>query len=280
MRKRNSVILDHLLDIASMLPWWVDCALAAAAYFALHHLSLKKVPVTAAPGQLGEAMAHTFGVTLATIGQYVIPAILLVGAVISVSRRMKRQGLLSRATGESLPAISEEISWREFEMLVGEFYRTKGYRVEERGGAGSDGGVDLVLRSDSETVLVQCKHWNARTVGIKVLRELYGVLVSEGASRAILITSGQVSAEALAFCRDKPLEIVTGKDFDHMVRAARYRQSPSTQGSAGMPKPSSETGCPLCGSPMVKRKAARGNYAGSYFYGCSKYPKCRGTRPL
>ncbi|MCG3201462.1 MAG: hypothetical protein NFCOHLIN_01332 [Gammaproteobacteria bacterium] len=206
MSRRRSGLLDDLLDIASALPWWVDCVLAAVAYLVLHHISLKKVPVTSAPGQLGEAMAQTFGVTLASIGQYVIPAIFLVGAVISVSRRIKREGLLSRVTAKSLPAISEEITWREFEMLVGEFYRTKGYRVEERGGAGSDGGVDLVLRSDTETVLVQCKHWNARTVGIKVLRELYGVLVSEGASRAVLITSGQVSEEAAAFCRDKPFE--------------------------------------------------------------------------
>lgn len=34
--------------------------------------------------------------------------------------------------------------------------------------------------------------------------------------------------------------------------------------------------CPKCGAIMVKRKAARGLNAGREFYGCSKYPKCRG----
>jgi DNA topoisomerase I len=34
----------------------------------------------------------------------------------------------------------------------------------------------------------------------------------------------------------------------------------------------SET-CPECGSPMKLRPGRRG-----YFLGCSKYPKCRGTR--
>jgi len=35
--------------------------------------------------------------------------------------------------------------------------------------------------------------------------------------------------------------------------------------------------CPKCGSLMVKRKARKGKYAGNEFYGCSTYPKCRGT---
>ena len=38
-------------------------------------------------------------------------------------------------------------------------------------------------------------------------------------------------------------------------------------------------GCPTCGSPMKLRTARRGTSAGESFYGCSKFPKCRGTRP-
>ncbi len=34
--------------------------------------------------------------------------------------------------------------------------------------------------------------------------------------------------------------------------------------------------CPKCGAPMVKRTAVKGPNAGKTFYGCSKYPKCRG----
>jgi DNA-binding helix-hairpin-helix protein with protein kinase domain len=37
--------------------------------------------------------------------------------------------------------------------------------------------------------------------------------------------------------------------------------------------------CPRCGSPMVKRTARRGKRRGA-FYGCSRYPSCRGTRPF
>jgi ATP-dependent DNA helicase RecQ len=37
--------------------------------------------------------------------------------------------------------------------------------------------------------------------------------------------------------------------------------------------------CPKCGSTMVRRKARVGKNAGGFFYGCSKYPQCRGTLP-
>ena len=36
--------------------------------------------------------------------------------------------------------------------------------------------------------------------------------------------------------------------------------------------------CPQCGAPMVLRTAARGSNAGNRFWGCSKYPQCRGIR--
>ena len=37
------------------------------------------------------------------------------------------------------------LSWRDFEALVGEGFRHRGFAVTERGGGGSDGGVDLAL---------------------------------------------------------------------------------------------------------------------------------------
>jgi restriction system protein len=36
--------------------------------------------------------------------------------------------------------------------------------------------------------------------------------------------------------------------------------------------------CPQCGSSMVKRTAKKGSNAGEMFWGCTSYPKCKGTR--
>lgn len=58
--------------------------------------------------------------------------------------------------------------------------------------------------------------------------------------------------------------------------------------STGCPPPSSLSSpskpgtpsCPDCGSAMVRRTARQGARAGSDFWGCSDYPKCRGTRDI
>ncbi len=36
--------------------------------------------------------------------------------------------------------------------------------------------------------------------------------------------------------------------------------------------------CPKCGSGMVLRTATKGQYSGKQFYGCSRFPKCKGIR--
>ena len=49
------------------------------------------------------------------------------------------------------------------------------------------------------------------------------------------------------------------------------------QAEAAAGKPEKQTLlCPKCGAPMVLRTAARGANAGRQFYGCSRYPACRG----
>ena len=46
----------------------------------------------------------------------------------------------------------------------------------------------------------------------------------------------------------------------------------------GKPRTNSVS-CPMCGSPMIARTARRGRAPGRRFYGCSRFPSCRGTRP-
>ncbi|MFC3118296.1 topoisomerase DNA-binding C4 zinc finger domain-containing protein [Jhaorihella thermophila] len=38
--------------------------------------------------------------------------------------------------------------------------------------------------------------------------------------------------------------------------------------------------CPRCGASMVRRIARRGPNAGGQFWGCSRYPRCKGTRNI
>jgi restriction system protein len=41
-------------------------------------------------------------------------------------------------------------------------------------------------------------------------------------------------------------------------------------------QPEAVRACPKCGSEMVLRVAKKGLHAGKIFWGCSKFPECRG----
>jgi len=149
--------------------------------------------------------------------------------------------------------------------------------VTPRGGSTADGGVDLNVRHVSgERLIVQCKHWRNRRVGVKPLRELWGVLPDENADGAVFITSGSFSADALAFATGKRLELIDGTKLRTIIaavkRAGAAERATAPAPAAAVPQ------CPRCGSPMVLRTATRGANAGEKFWGCSTYPGCRGTR--
>jgi restriction system protein len=184
------------------------------------------------------------------------------------------------------------LTWQDFERQVAEVYRQQGYRVDEVGGGGADGGVDLRLRRGGQTSIVQCKRWKRYKVGVKPVRELYGVMAAEKADRAIFIASGVYTDEALRFAEGKPVELVDGAQLAQMLR--RFQQSlkqalePSMVPPAPVPHPvqvaeiPARPKCPRCGSDMVLRRAKKGAHAGREFWGCSLYAKtgCGGVREV
>lgn len=114
------------------------------------------------------------------------------------------------------------LRWDQLESLLAAHYRDRGYTVDHCGtGAGGrrfDGGVDLRLRRGGEVVLVQCKHWNARQVPHNAVHELLGVMVNEGASGAVLVTSGEFTGAARhAATRHGHVQLVDGTTLRTML---------------------------------------------------------------
>lgn len=171
------------------------------------------------------------------------------------------------------------MSWREFEMLVGEGFRQQGYQVTELGGDGPDGGVDLVLRKGSEVFLVQCKHWRSKKVRVDVVRELYGVMAARGAAGGYVVTAGDFTADAQAFATGRNVELVNGARLQQLLQQGRAREAiPLPPSSAAPAAAAAIPECPACTAPMARRMARKGANAGKEFWGCTRFPVCKGTR--
>lgn len=248
-------------------PIWATAAIVVASYPVLRYL-LPALTHDSLWALVGSAFAPWLTFALALIALYA-----------EADKYQRRRLLKEQSSLETLRGLT----WQEFELLVGEAYRRQGYKVEEKGGSGPDGGVDVVLRRNGETTLVQCKQWKKRSVSVTVVRELYGVMASERASGGIVVTCGDFTPDALAFARGKPLELVDGKALLELVKQAQGQtatvNTPQTPIAANE-APSAVPLCPKCGELMVRRTARSGANAGSEFWGCPAFPRCRGTRQL
>lgn len=99
-----------------------------------------------------------------------------------------------------------------FEEEVANWYKAKGYAVTLTPKSG-DGGVDVILQKNGETVFVQCKHY-ASQVPIGVLRELFGVMKSKQVQKGVLACLYGVSSEGYSFAQNNGISIVT---LDNLV---------------------------------------------------------------
>ena len=168
------------------------------------------------------------------------------------------------------------MTWREFEGLAAESFRKEGYRVVERGGDGPDGGVDLELHMGSDKYLVQCKQWKVSKVGVATVRELYGVMTAERAVGGFVVASGAFTDDAKEFAEGRSIRLVDARRLRAMIGAV----SPQVSQAAHLvdSQVAEAPACPKCSSPMVERKAKSGSNAGKTFWGCSRFPACRGVR--
>lgn len=278
-RRRKTSPFEDLIDLASMLPWWAAVCLALVSYILLHNHAISPPPVAHDPKQMSDAMVGIVTRGLAMGGQYLLPLAFILGAIGSVAGRARRKKLVKDVAVATKPGRTVDgISWREFEMLVGEVFRKKGFMVSELGGNGPDGGVDLILRKDGEKYLVQCKHWRSMKVGVTVVREFFGVMAAQGAVGGFIVTSGTYTSEAQNFAAGRNIQLIAGEQLNIWIRSAAgskpFLSEPVTPVSTAVNSPQQ---CPICRSPMVIRTAKRGTNVGRNFWGCSKYPSCRGV---
>jgi restriction system protein len=100
----------------------------------------------------------------------------------------------------------------EFENLVSNLFTRMGLETKQTRSS-RDGGVDAIA-FDARPILggkvvIQAKRYKD-TVGVAAVRDLYGTMINEGASKGILVTTSGYGADAYDFASDKPIELIDG----------------------------------------------------------------------
>ena len=245
MRREKSGA-DELLDTLAIAPTWFGPVLAAVAFPALRYL----VPAVISIGK-DNPMASVGVKLLSDLSRVLAPIasafILLVWVIAEIKKRTDRRRLDKTDTVHDI----RRMSWHEFELLAAEAFRRSGYAVEETGGAVADGGVDLVLYKDGEQTLVQCKHWRDRQVGVRVVRELYGVMHDQGATRGMVVCFGEFSQEAQDFAERNGIELMGGRELHRLIHEVK---SPAREAQDGERAKTGAVATKRSAAPWRKRR--------------------------
>ena len=174
----------------------------------------------------------------------------------------------------------KKLTWKEFEEFVASIFVRLGYSVEVTGGF-NDGGIDVVVKKDSKTSLVQCKNYRASKVTLSMVRDFYGAMNANlNFEAGYFITTGIFTLEAKHFAEDKHIELIDGSRLMEYVNMASSKETSQPRPMSKKMTTSNILVCPKCGADMVLKTAKKGDNAGSQFWGCSTYPKCNATKSI
>jgi restriction system protein len=176
------------------------------------------------------------------------------------------------------PAVFAAIEWRRFEAVCEALFAQAGFSTRSQS-HGADGGVDIWLHSahaQGPVGVVQCKHWQGKPVGVKEMREFFGVMASHQLKRGTYATTSTYTQDAQQFAKDNSVNALDGPALLALIAKRTPDQQQALlavayEGDYWRPT------CASCGTKMVERAPAKG---GAGFWGCAGYPKCRRTMQM
>lgn len=108
----------------------------------------------------------------------------------------------------------------EFESLITNLFQKMGLETKLTQ-ASRDGGVDCVAYDPRPIfggkVIIQAKRYK-NTVGVSAVRDLFGTMQNEGASKGILVTTSGYGKAAFDFAANKPMELLGGSNLLYLLQ--------------------------------------------------------------
>jgi restriction system protein len=115
------------------------------------------------------------------------------------------------------------MDWEDFEHLIREIFekefQTNGGEVKVTQ-ASRDGGVDAIAFDPDPIrggkIVIQAKRYT-NTVGVSAVRDLYGTVLNEGATKGILVSTADYGPDAYEFAKGKPLTLLDGSNLLYLL---------------------------------------------------------------
>ena len=206
-----------VFDTLTRLPWPAGLAFGVAGFVVLRWAIVWNF-ADRFDGRVGAIVAKVLASGALEWAAWLVLVFGVVAAGLSFWRSGQRATL---GAAQNLQQSVQALTWKQFEQVVDEAYRRRGYQVTTTGQGGYDGGVDRLLVKDGETTFVQCKHWRSRYVAVSEVRELERLVAQHRADAGKMICSGVFSTDCYRFAVGKPLELLDGEALYRLVAEVR-----------------------------------------------------------
>jgi restriction system protein len=108
----------------------------------------------------------------------------------------------------------------EFESLITNLFQKMGLETKLTQ-ASRDGGVDCIAYDPRPIfggkVVIQAKRYK-NTVGVSAVRDLFGTMQNEGASKGILVATSGYGKASFEFANNKPIELLDGANLLYLLQ--------------------------------------------------------------
>ncbi|QIK70273.1 restriction endonuclease [Erysipelothrix sp. HDW6C] len=129
----------------------------------------------------------------------------------SVTSEMNEESNLAAMDWQDFENLIREVFEQEFNANGGEVKITQSSR---------DGGVDAIAFDPDPIrggkIVIQAKRYT-NVVGVANVRDLYGTVMNEGATKGILVTTANYGNDSYDFAKDKPITLLNGANLLHML---------------------------------------------------------------
>jgi restriction system protein len=212
MAKRKVSRIHHI----AAMHWPIGVVLGVVAYIATRYGSGGHVANSRA-SLMSPALIHA-GHQAITNGHTLLAWLLLgtcwFGALLSCIGLRQRMHRLDIQEGlENLCAMN----WSDFEKLISEAFRRRGYIVEPSGREDTFTGVDLILHKSGRTTLVQCRQWRHQRIDARTVREMHGWMIDHHATAVKIVAVGDYTRDAWNYVSGKPFELIYGESLLQML---------------------------------------------------------------
>jgi restriction system protein len=129
-----------------------------------------------------------------------------------VIRQLGPDDNLAAMDWEDFEHLIRELFEREFSVTGGEVRLTQASR---------DRGVDAIA-FDPDPIrggkfIIQAKRYN-EVVPVSAVRDLYGTMIAEGATKGILVTTSHFGRDSREFAKDKPITLIDGENLVYLFK--------------------------------------------------------------